>query len=54
MQSSEKNLKIVEKIIDLLSQNKLTTEEAYGVLEFTKRRIPYASKVEKDESLVRD
>lgn len=41
MEASKKNEEIVNQVIQILHENECTIEEAYGILDFTKRRILY-------------
>lgn len=49
IEASKKNEEIVNQVIQILHENECTIEEAYGILDFTKRRVLYTSKVGKQE-----
>lgn len=48
MEATEKNAKTVNKIIKILHEGNYTVQEAYSILDFTKGRIKYTSKVGKN------
>lgn len=48
MESTEKNAEIVNEIIKIFSEGNYTVQEAYSILDFTKERIKYTSKVGTD------
>lgn len=48
MEATEKNAQTVNEIIKLLEERGYTVQEAYSILDFTKGRIGYTSKVGKD------
>lgn len=51
MEATEKNAQTVNSIIKVLEAGDYTIEEAYSILDFTKGRIKYTSKVGSGEAL---
>lgn len=45
MEATDKNAETVNKIIAVLHEGNYTVQEAYSILDFTKGRIKYTSKV---------
>lgn len=54
MEATEKNVQTVNKIIEVLQNENYTVQEAYSILDFTKGRIKYTSKVGVEEKLAFD
>lgn len=49
MEATEKNAETVDKIIKILHEGDYTVQEAYSILDFTKGRIKYISKVGEED-----
>ncbi len=49
MEATKKNADTVNAILELLKEGEYTVQEAYSILDFTKGRIKYTSKVGADK-----
>jgi hypothetical protein len=51
MEATNKNAETVKQIIKILNEGEYTVQEAYSILDFTKGRIKYTSKVGEDTKI---